>query len=181
MYLVIKVQTTWQVIMKSPWQRVNYPASDRVLLQIISQFCGWFQSLRKGFFGHFSLGYPCTLLQILSKMAKQFEFKYHGFSIYFSTSNACNLAGIICTCMSLLRNIKTQRNLLSSLMTPFLIDLEHCVDRSCTLLNLATNNSSQLTGQTIIQQVIRSVQISNLRFRPHSPVFLRFVLSKIVQ
>ena len=82
--------------------------------------------------------------------------------------------------MSLLRNTKTQRNLLP-LMTPFLIDLEHCVDRSCTLLNLATNNSSQLTGQTIIQQVIPSVQISNLRFRPHSPVFLRFVLSKIVQ
>ena len=64
--------------------------------------------------------------------------------------------------MSLLRNTKTQRNLLP-LMTPFLIDLEHCVDRSCTLLNLATNNSSQLTGQTIIQQVIPSVQISNLR------------------
>ena len=37
------------------------------------------------------------------------------------------------------------------------------MDRSCTLLNLATNNFSQLTGQTIIQQVIPSVQISNLR------------------
>ena len=79
MYLVIKVQTTWQVIMKSPWQRVNYPASDRVLLQIISQFCGWFQSLRKGFFGHFSLGYPCTLLQILSKMENSLRLNIMGF------------------------------------------------------------------------------------------------------
>ena len=106
MYLVIKVQTTWQVIMKSPWQIVNYPASDRVLLQIISQFCGWFQSLRKGFFGHFSLGYPCTLLQILSKMAKYFEDIYHGFSISFSTLHQMPVTWLelfapVCLCLEI--------------------------------------------------------------------------------
>ena len=83
MYLVIKVQTTWQVIMKSPWQRVNYPASDRVLLQIISQFCGWFQSLRKGFFGHFSLGVP--LLHTASNPSKKVQnicVKNYGFLFF---------------------------------------------------------------------------------------------------
>ena len=65
-YLVIKVQTTWQVIMKSllPWQRVNYPASDRVLLQIISQFCGWFQSAQRVFRSFLGWGSPLAQLSI---------------------------------------------------------------------------------------------------------------------